>query len=418
MDKLLPPAHFLRILSLAFAAICLLAAFLNLAVDPYGIFSTPRISGFNLIKPAAGERVRVAKPYMVEATTAHTIIGGNSRPEIGLDPESECWAADHLPTFNMGVPGAGVRTQLDYVRTAVESAGAGRALLAIDFLDFLVDTSQPQQRPTPSSKDSSAPKQPDNRPSTSPNLTQRLKDYFNALFSLETLADSVTTIAMQQRAHAATRRDDGFNPARDYIPIIRAEGQAVLFQQKSREVARLFNRPQLGIYNIDSHDSGPFIALRHFLTWADAKKLEVEVFINPYHAHYLALIELAGKWELLEQWKREILAITSTHGVPVWDFNALDAYTGESPPSPENKDTVLRWFWEPAHYRKEYGDLMLASIENLSCAPTKSHPKIGTLVTLSNVDDHLRDLRNALIAYQAGHPDEFAMLSDLVSFKE
>jgi hypothetical protein len=409
--------RFLRYLFLTFLTTCLFAALLNFTVDPYGIFVTPRISGFNEVKPRAAERVRVAKPYMARAATAQTIIGGNSRPELGLDPRSECWSPEHRPVFNMGIPGANVGSQVEYVKRAVASTKAKRIVLAVDFLDFLVDTHARRLSPAPPDSAGDLFLAAADHSSEAEELTEKLRDYFKALLSLETVADSLFTVSMQHNAHASTIRADGFNPAQDYIPIIRSEGQAVLFQQKNSEVARRLAKPGLGLYNMGPDNSEPLLKLRRFLSWANSNRIEVVLLINPYHTHYLVLIELAGKWDLLEQWKRDVLAITSAHGVQLWDFNAFDGYSSESPTGSYKTSAMLRWFWEPAHYRKELGDLMLASIEDQDCQAANTLPKVGVLLTPADIEPHLSGLRSSLDGYRANRQEEYKALSTLINIE-
>ena len=60
---------------LAFLIIFLFAtAVFNYLVDPYGLFDTERIEGFNATKPAAGTHVRLAKPSQVISFTPNAII--------------------------------------------------------------------------------------------------------------------------------------------------------------------------------------------------------------------------------------------------------------------------------------------------------------------------------------------------------
>ena len=66
---------------LAFLMVLVLVATFNYAVDPYGLFDTPRIDKFNRLKPKATSRVRVSKVYQVDRFKPKTIVAGNSRPE-------------------------------------------------------------------------------------------------------------------------------------------------------------------------------------------------------------------------------------------------------------------------------------------------------------------------------------------------
>jgi len=132
--------RFIQAFTATFLLACFLGAGFNYLVDPYSLFGTRRLPGFNELKPTASERVRVTKPYMAARVKPKVVIGGNSRPEIGLNPQSVCWDDADQPVFNSGIPGADVFMQVRYVQHAVESGKARRILFGVDFLDFLVDS--------------------------------------------------------------------------------------------------------------------------------------------------------------------------------------------------------------------------------------------------------------------------------------
>lgn len=417
MDTKLASARFVRLFAISFVLLSIVVGTFNTLVDPYGIFGSPRIPGFNALKPQAAERVRVAKPYMAEAFKARTVIGGNSRPEMGLDPASACWKPEHQPVFNTGIPGASFRLQTDYVRHAVVATGASRVVLGLDFIDFLVDT-----RSTRGHVDWNRPPQGDALRLTKGSMTpapfrsaiQRIQDRFNGLLSLETLSDSLLTIGAQHAADVSTRRNDGFNPARDYLPIIHAEGQSVLFTQKNRELAKSLARPDMGLYNIAGHSSEPLEALEKFLRWAAERKVDVALFINPYHANYLALIGASGHWGTLAQWKADVFAVANRHSVPIWDFNDLGAMATESPPPPGNRRDMLHWYWEPAHYRRELGDLMLKAMDGAECASAARNLLTGVRLTEENLTTHQAGLTAELASYRATHAAEYGGLVKLL----
>jgi len=397
MDNAHSHKRFLWVLAIAFLLVCTLGAGFNYLVDPYGLFGSSRIPGFNELKPAAAERGRVIKPYMASRAKPRVVIGGNSRPEMGLNPQSTCWKDTDQPVFNMGIPGAGVFMQTRYVQHAVESGKAQRVLLGVDFFDFLVDAS----KPTGDIDWDQLGKAFDGRLNLdakegggTPITLQRAEDILSGLFSLVALGDSIVTITSQRDKNAATRHEDGFNPGLDYRPIIRNEGQAVLFNQKNLELRKQLQQDNLGVLDVHGRQTVPLLALRRFLDWADTRGVDVVLFINPYHSDYLVQIEMAGKWSLLEDWKRQLASIAAEHAVPLWDFNAFDQYSTESPPLPEDKQTELNWFWEPSHYRHELGDLMLASMLNRACGHGAPPKGIGVKITGATLQRHL-DTTNA-----------------------
>lgn len=398
---------FLRVLAAAFLLVCILGVGLNYLIDPYSLFGTSRIPGFNELKPAASERVRVIKPYMASRAKPKVVIGGNSRPEMGLNPQSACWEDADQPVFNMGIPGAGVFMQTRYVQHAVESGKAQRVLFGVDFLDFLVDSSKPTGEINWNwlGKTFDGRLNLNSKKGLGTHMSlQRADDIFSGLFSLVALGDSIMTIASQRDKNSATRREDGFNPGLDYRPIIRNEGQAVLFSQKNLEMRRRLQPNDLGVLDVHGQRTMPLEALRRFLAWAKFRGIDVVLFINPYHSDYLVQIEKSGKWPQLEEWKRQLTIAAEEYAVPLWDFNAFDQYSTENPPAPNDKHSELHWFWEPAHYRHELGDLMVASMLGRPCGIGAKPPQFGVRINQKNLQRHLDELRSDMHRFIQENP--------------
>ena len=357
--------RYLAWLAQSFILSCSLTAFFNYLVDPYGLFGTPRIQGFNTIKPTASERVRITKPYMASAAGPVTVIAGNSRPELGLDPQSSCWSEGDKPVFNMGIPGADFQMQTEYAKHALIARGGKQVLLAVDFVDFLENTASLTTAP-PSQK---GPRSYAGRldiPGENTDPWQRImlqaQDQLGALFSLNTLTDSISTVARQGSPFAPDRRTDGFNPGHDYEAIIRSEGQHVLFAQKNAELRTRLANPNLGLFRTGQQTSESFEALRDFLAWSLQRDIAVKLFINPYHADYHRIIAESGMSETYAQWTRWVSEIADTAQVPLWDFNAQQFNLSEVPPGAGVRGDRIRWFWEPAHYTADLGELMLSKM--------------------------------------------------------
>lgn len=295
--------RFLLSVLIAFIGTAGIVGGVNYLVDPYGFFSSTRIDGFNSLKPKAGQRTQVVKPYQVMRVKPRTLIVGNSRPEMGIDPQSVCWGQADLPAYNLGLPGADMHMQVRFVQHALSSGGIQRILMAIDFIDFLKDKEGP--------KDISAwPEQALGYESRlrvdrfeKPNLVysvRRVGDYLMGLFSLTGFTDSIVTLVSQGDPNASTRRPDGFNPARDYLDIIETEGQAVLFNQKNPEIVSSLSRSKLGIFQGGTRWSTSFESLRRLLRSARSADVQMILFINPYHADYLTAIDSTGRWDEFE----------------------------------------------------------------------------------------------------------------------
>ena len=88
-------------------------------VDPYRMFGTPSVPGLTALKPRAAEQMGIAKTYQLERVAPKTLLLGNSRTEIGLDPTSGQFPAEQRPVFNASYPGRDVCTSLLMLRDAI-----------------------------------------------------------------------------------------------------------------------------------------------------------------------------------------------------------------------------------------------------------------------------------------------------------
>jgi len=386
--------RFLVFWCLGILGFCALVGALNALVDPYGLLGTPAIRGLNVVKPAATTRTRVVKPVQGERAKPSTLILGNSRPEMGLDPESPVWLAKEKPVYNGGLPGASVYMTMRYGQDILESGRTDLVLWGLDFADFLNDTSSARDLcawPPPPEEWEGRLKVTESLSPTEGWRIQRLQDYGVSILSTQAMVESLSTIFAQTRPGSGTRTPLGFNPAADYIPIIRSEGQHVLFAQKNAEMeSRLIGKKwRLASQPCDS--SLDFRSVERLLSMANQRGIRVVLFINPYHADYLDVIWRAGLWGLFEDWKRRLLTLSLEAGAEaLWDFSQLNEFTTETPPPAGNRDSSLKWFWEPAHYRAGLGELMLQ--EMLGRGP-RDQATVGVRLTADGIDELLAGQR-------------------------
>lgn len=398
--------RFLTIMIASWLGLLALAAAVNFFVDPYGLFDAPRVEGFNQLKPNAGRSSRTAKAYQVLRRMPTTLIVGNSRPEIGFNPASTCWPEADQPVYNLSLPGADAFRQGRYVQHAVigiaqRGGQVRRVLWGVDFTDFI---STPRAQAAEHSHWSERTTEFDDRllvrADGSPNPWHdygRFVDMAKGLFSLVGVIDSVTTVLAQDDADSSTLRMDGFNPGRDYLPVIHREGQASLFRHKLAYLREYVGTAGRNVFAPGTRWSESFQVLSDMIGQLRAAGVEVILFINPYHAEYMDVLDEVGKWDQFEEWKRTLVHIAADTGVAaLWDFNAYNRYTLEPSPPPGDTHTVLRWFWEPAHYRAEYGHRMLAMmLPDAACAGGADDDVLGTRIDANNIESHLAGLRAA-----------------------
>jgi len=376
----------------------------NYIVDPYMLFQVQRISSFNDKKPAAANRSALYKPYNVININPKTIIVGNSRPEMGLNPESNCWPENNGEIYNLTFPGVGFYGQIRALFHAVEGAdNIENILLAIDFADFLYKRRLVKEVVWPKQHSSFLGRLlvDEELRENKGYFLNKVQDYSMALFSLDALNDSIYTILAQDE-YSTDRTALGFNPAKDYQKMIRYEGPWILFEQKRNDLERRFAKEGMSIY-----DSGEWSleleAIKRVIEMAAKKEIKLTLFINPYHYSYLEIIRSSGYWNEFESFKKNIQKAVKKYGqerVKFWDFSIYSAYTVTLTPKKDIKSSGNRWFWEPAHYKKELGDLMLESIFGKSCNKYKAKDVGVNLnnITTDNHNKHQAEVRLKLLS--------------------
>lgn len=365
----------------------------NYIVDPYMIYQSERVPGFNDKKPAAANRSTLYKPYNVSSIRPKTIIAGNSRPEMGIDPNSTCWPIESAPVYNFTFPGQGTYGQVRALFHAVADGQVENILLGVDFADFLHQRSRNKKVFWPRQRSEFYDRfLVDEEFNENKNYgLRRAKDFTVALFSLDALSDSFSTL-MSQHLNSTNRTYSGFNPARDYQEIIEYEGAWVLFEQKKNELEKRFSKRGLSLYD-HSKWSVELEAVKRLVQLAADKNIPLILFINPYHFTYLEIIRNAGYWHEFENFKKNLKDLLDQYGngqVALWDFALYSNYTVSSIPQKKVDSKQFFWFWEPAHYKASLGELILAEIFDLNCVKDKKGP-VGVQLNDVNIDAHLND---------------------------
>jgi len=356
----------LRIL-LASLALVLVVVSLNYAVDPYGITGAPRLAHFNRHKVDINEHTRLLKKYQHRFGDYDTVILGNSRVEMGLDPEHPCFGAAGMSVYNLGIPGAGVREQLEFGFNLIYQHPVRHVFLGLDFTDFISRNrhSHDDRLPLMQLSESQLRYLPSGMPNPEYPVPLVL-DYYRATFSLDSTVSTIKTVALQGEG-AADRTLRGFNPARDFRESVRLDGPRALFEQKLQDLRAKYTGSWF-LPRWRDRREGEFADLASFLEFADSENIRVWMFTNPFHESYWTLLDRRGLLPLYREWKSALVKLAHDHrGVIVWDFSQDSPYIHESIPPPGADEGPLRWFWEPAHYRRQLGDLMLEAMLSEQC---------------------------------------------------
>jgi hypothetical protein len=322
----------------------------NLFIDPLGIFGSPRIGGINSVKPYLDHHRELARWKGAQRLCPNAGIFGNSRAEIGLDPEHPDFAAKGLRAYNHAIPGTSVATavqQLEWLRQV--GCRPKTIILGVDFIDFV-----------------GSPAATPGVIALPPAPAVNAAVLAESVFSVTGVRDSLETILIQHSRYPASLTEKGFNPLLNYVPEVAHSGHHALFRQRATENASKWLRMSAQLQP-HSGKSVEFLQLERFLGSASQETDAIHVVIYPYHAQLRLLMSKVGFEDTFAQWKADVLSaaqkqVKGATRVTVWDFSGISAQTLEPIPAPGDRRTQLAYYWEGGHFKRELGDLMLAQM--------------------------------------------------------
>lgn len=374
---------------------------LVLVIDPYRIYRLVDVPGFNQVKPQPDRYQEQIKLVNARASKANAFIFGNSRAEIGLDPEYEGFANAGLSAYNLALSGTRIsvtKRELEFLKES--GVKPEFVILGVEFLDYLVN--------------------PDDRaPLASAVIAKNASDVsdlkwrFDALFSLASVTDSLKTLRIQKDDEAETISPHGLNPFLEYKKYVRQEGYYPIFQQRALEYAKTFSHKPRGLRLNSTGTSSELDGLHAVLAILASESKESHVIIYPYHAQILAMFERAGLWPAFEEWKRllatEVDVINKRYPnahITLWDFSGYSEIQCELIPGKNNIHAATRWYWEAGHFKQQYGNLMLAKIlENRLGKSVQG--STGMKLEFEILEENQRRIRNEKTHCMAVYPTVF-----------
>jgi hypothetical protein len=378
-----------------------LVALFNWLVNPYSVFESPAIPRFNANKPVYVEHLRLTHVYKVENLQPDCILLGTSRTGRGLAPDHPALA--NLKCYNMALPAISMYEMRRYLQHAQALRPQKLVILAMDFRVF---STAPDQSGAFSEErlmvNSKGEKQFNF-------FSSRLPDLASSLISLPAVLASLTTIRKQAWVRDTLAADGYWKPLTDRYDHLTA------FRAYTQNTARRFNevRQNEDVFRENIEE------LRLLLREAYGNGTDVKLLIPPSHAWHWQTLWLSGLWPRFEAMKRQLVSINEEEALragreiyPVWDFSGANGPALENLPATQAE--TMHWFWEPVHYKRALGDVVLSRVMGAAGHDAPEFAGFGVLLDNAGLERHLGRLRTLQQAYAASHPDDVARIKALM----
>ena len=328
----------------------LLAAGINIVVDPLGIFFAADLPGVNRYKPeilnywrtSLSLRARIFKPTVVAL--------GSSRVLAGITPADPAFQG--AAAFNLGLPGA---TLCD-LRDGFEIARAGGRLRQVIIgLDFFAANARRIG--------------PDCGLREEKEHAQRL--LLQTLFSSDTLNASLKTVTKQGKVDPALWQPSPDGHARLHPDFaLKKGGPRQMFAEMERIYAKdYYLLPPVCKYELAVPGGADSLGyLRQLLDAAHANNIEVRMFFSPEHARMLGVIAETGLLPQYAAWMQGVLRVNQEAAAaakrPPFVIAAPyeSDWLGEALPPTGDSTTRMRWMLDGSHYTPQAGSAMLARL--------------------------------------------------------
>ena len=350
----------------------IIVGFFNWFIDPQDIFKSSDITTINHAKIKKDNNDRLFKAVDIIRLQPENIIMGSSRTKQGIDPDFLAIQGE-ANYYNLAINGPNFYEIKRYIEHAIyNQPNLKTIILGVDFFMFNQNL--------------------DNQPTfTNSRLEKKhliIEDIVKNLFSLDAANNSIETIKASQSSTDAIDNNygaDGFMPRK----------------LQNEKIIPLFHKSIALYYELHSDyqfSKAYWNDFQDIVELCRQNNIDLKVFISPAHATRWESIYTTKKWDVLEQWKRELAKL-----VPVWDFSGYNSITTE-PISNEMKNYI-----DDSHYTPQIGNLI---IERILGKESEIPADFGTLIDSKNIEQHLKKIRSDRQKWLKNNPEEVEMVGN------
>ena len=374
-------------------SLTILAAF-NIMVDPYRTFDILNVPRLDACKSSRGGRI--AKAEQLLHGTWDTVILGNSRVDAGIDPANPAWGSRRV--FNCGLTGLNFIEEAKVVEFLETVTKPKTIVLCIDFFHFQDGGGISEEFPfSRFNVDRSLP-----------------AHYAEALWGVTPTWHSILTLHNYLGPKSQDYSDLGLRIKPMAPP-----------NQSGRAAFETYVAHAIETWRHQGPWSNNTECIQRFkenLNLSANNQTKIIVVILPVHALDLEMVRCQiGSPAPLEKWKRHLVSTMTTFRqqhpqtppIPLWDFTSYTGFTADPIP-PQGDPRPIKWYWEPSHFRKELGDLLIAKIQNQPAPVGHDITHFGVQINQSNIESHLARLRSERELFAKQFADEIELIEERV----
>jgi len=394
---------------LSLLAVLLLIAGINWLVNPFDIFYSAEIEGFNKYKPALGRYERLSKTYQLRKLKPDYIILGSSR---ALAVPADYLLPDKMSGFNLALASGSTYEQMRMFQHAHAVNKLKRVVIGVDERlqsDVQQDFLEGRLEVRPDGV---------TRVGLSRDIVQ---DIIAGLISFDALRASLKTIKKQPQAGVEEylRRDK-------VERIFNAGGHRQMFWNMEASILHPYKDADSdSCYQQGDRGENDDAKARHYfqsmLERAYTDNIDFYVFFSPVHVRIYETWCIGGMWGQIESTKRDIVAMVEETAkrfnkkpFPVWDFSGYNSVTTEPVPEKGDRNTLMRGYWEGSHYSRVTAGFVL---DRMFGGNAVVPDDFGVLLTGENIDEHLRNTYRQHLSYAAANPGVIEEIRSLVRKK-
>lgn len=365
-----------------------IAAF-NWQVDPYAIYRDSSLL-LRQSQPLLVMNERVFKTVGLSRAKSDVVLLGTSVTDLGIGKEHPIFAGKRV--LNLATFGQPITESRRLMLIAIEHAKPQTIILGLDLLAFNELLASPSDY-------------------VEENYSQ-LRPY-GLLLSVSTLADSWSVIRNKRAGVEQCCDADGFRAPQISSDMLGSYRTRFFANERVYLREKYLPYPECKFATSRKGVISSFDEYRHMIRTAHQYHVDLKLFISPSHARQWEIISVAGLTDTWEEWKRELVSINEEEASRVaaqpfalWDFSGYDSISSEAVPAANDKQTLMRWYSDSAHYTPALGKLI---IQRMFTPSTLGLPDgWGVPLSVANLESHLKELRAAQKSYRQTHLQDVA----------